>query len=162
MTTCPKCGGAVGDDAVFCPWCGERLRPSFSDTTRGIPITLDDRPDEENDEYSTAIENLPRGSALLIVQRGPGEGARYLLDAESTSVGRHPASDIFLDDITVSRHHARFDRRGAQMTISDLGSLNGTYVNRTLIDGAGILRDRDEVQIGKFRLVFCESPLGLA
>ena len=103
-----------------------------------------------------AIDALPEGSALLIVQRGPNAGARFLLDAERTTAGRRPDSDIFLDDVTVSRKHAEFVREGGQFTVRDVGSLNGTYVDRDRIDSA-VLNDGDEVQIGKYRLVFYPS-----
>ncbi|MFN8081658.1 MAG: FHA domain-containing protein [Kineosporiaceae bacterium] len=105
----------------------------------------------------TAVEALPAGSALLVVQRGPNTGARFLLDAERTTAGRRPESDIFLDDVTVSRKHAEFLRRGSQFVVRDVGSLNGTYVQRDRIDEA-VLRPGDEVQIGKYRLVFYPSP----
>ena len=103
-----------------------------------------------------AIDALPEGSALLIVQRGPNAGARFLLDADRTTAGRRPDSDIFLDDVTVSRKHAEFVREGGQFTVRDVGSLNGTYVDRDRIDSA-VLDDGDEVQIGKYRLVFHPS-----
>jgi pSer/pThr/pTyr-binding forkhead associated (FHA) protein len=106
-----------------------------------------------------AIDALPAGSALLVVQRGPNAGARFLLDAERTTAGRHPGSDIFLDDVTVSRKHAEFVRRDGQFVVRDVGSLNGTYVSRDRIDQA-VLRDGDEVQIGKFRMVFHPSKRG--
>ena len=96
---------------------------------------------------------LRRGTALLVVLRGPNAGARFLLDADEVSTGRHPDSDIFLDDVTVSRRHATFRREGDVFLVHDVGSLNGTYVNRERIDEAA-LKTRDEVQIGKFRLVF--------
>jgi pSer/pThr/pTyr-binding forkhead associated (FHA) protein len=104
-----------------------------------------------------AVEALPGGSALLIVQRGPNSGARFLLDADRTTAGRRPQSDIFLDDVTVSRKHAEFVRRGGQFVVRDVGSLNGTYVQRDRIEEA-VLRPGDEVQIGKYRLVFYPSP----
>ncbi|MDN5794595.1 MAG: FHA domain-containing protein [Intrasporangium sp.] len=100
------------------------------------------------------IGALRPGTALLIVQRGPNTGARFLLDDEAVTTGRHPDSDIFLDDVTVSRKHAVFTRQGADgYLVRDAGSLNGTYVNRERIDEA-VLTTGDEVQIGKFRLVY--------
>ena len=101
----------------------------------------------------TAVEALPAGSALLVVQRGPNTGARFLLDAERTTAGRRPESDIFLDDVTVSRDHAMVVRRGDAHHLDDLGSLNGTYVNRRRIDSQQ-LSDGDELQVGKYKLVF--------
>jgi pSer/pThr/pTyr-binding forkhead associated (FHA) protein len=99
------------------------------------------------------VDALRPGTALLVVLRGPNTGARFLLDDDEVSSGRHPDSDIFLDDVTVSRKHAVFRREGGRYHVSDVGSLNGTYVNRERIDEVA-LQTGDEVQIGKFRLVF--------
>jgi pSer/pThr/pTyr-binding forkhead associated (FHA) protein len=115
---------------------------------------------DELDNGSTATtesettEGLPSGSALLVVKRGPNAGSRFLLDQPVTSAGRHPDSDILLDDVTVSRRHAEFrlDKDGS-WAVADVGSLNGTYVNRQPVDST-VLANNDEVQIGKFRLVF--------
>jgi len=109
-------------------------------------------------EDRAAVEALPRGYALLVVQRGPNAGSRFLLDQDVTTVGRHPDSDVFLDDVTVSRRHARFERSGESFTVVDIGSLNGTYINRDRADSA-LLANGDEVQIGKFRLVFFAGGL---
>lgn len=103
------------------------------------------------------VDALPAGSALLVVKRGPNAGSRFLLDQDTTSAGRHPESDIFLDDVTVSRRHAEFRREGGDFVVVDVGSLNGTYVNREPVDTA-VLANSDEVQIGKFRLVFLTGP----
>ena len=115
---------------------------------------------DELDDASTATtdsetaEGLPSGSALLVVKRGPNAGSRFLLDQPVTSAGRHPDSDILLDDVTVSRRHAEFrlDKDGS-WAVADVGSLNGTYVNRQPVDST-VLANNDQVQIGKFRLVF--------
>jgi pSer/pThr/pTyr-binding forkhead associated (FHA) protein len=104
-----------------------------------------------------AVHALPPTSALLVMQRGPSAGARFLLDAERTTAGRSTRADIFLDDVTVSRKHAEFVREGRQFIVRDIGSLNGTYVNRSRIDQAA-LQAGDEVQIGKYRLTFHPSP----
>ncbi|HLT10663.1 MAG TPA: FHA domain-containing protein [Micromonosporaceae bacterium] len=101
--------------------------------------------------------SLPPGMALLIVRRGPNAGARFLLERDVTTSGRHPDSDIFLDDVTVSRRHAEFHRGPNGFTVRDVGSLNGTYVNRERVESA-TLNNNDEVQIGKFRLVFIAGP----
>lgn len=111
---------------------------------------------EETPDPAT-VEALPPGAALLVVKRGPNAGSRFLLDADLTTAGRHPASDIFLDDVTVSRRHVEFYRQGATFSVRDVGSLNGTYVNRERIEQAA-LSGGDEVQIGKFRLVFLAGP----
>lgn len=102
-------------------------------------------------------EGLPGGSALLVVKRGPNAGARFLLDQETTTAGRHPDSDVFLDDVTVSRRHAEFRRSEGEYEVVDVGSLNGTYVNREPRN-AQVLATGDEIQIGKFRLVFLAGP----
>jgi pSer/pThr/pTyr-binding forkhead associated (FHA) protein len=112
-------------------------------------------------EEQEAIAALPSGSALLIVRRGPNAGARFLLDADVTIVGRHPDAEIFLDDVTVSRRHAEFIRLGRSFEVRDLGSLNGTYFDGTRIDVAR-LGDRSEVQVGKYRLTFYASRADLA
>jgi FOG: FHA domain len=103
-----------------------------------------------------AVDALPRGTALLIVQRGPNTGARFLLDADVTFAGRSPRSDIFLDDVTVSRKHCQFIAHGNGHIVRDSGALNGTYVNRERVDQA-VLRKGDEVQIGKYRLTYQPS-----
>jgi pSer/pThr/pTyr-binding forkhead associated (FHA) protein len=103
------------------------------------------------------IEGLPSGSALLVVKRGPNAGSRFLLDQPVTSAGRHPDSDIFLDDITVSRRHAEFRLENGEFRVLDIGSLNGTYVNGQPVDSA-VLANGDEIQLGKFRLVFLTTP----
>jgi pSer/pThr/pTyr-binding forkhead associated (FHA) protein len=96
------------------------------------------------------------------VRRGPDTGARFLLDSDATGAGRHPDADIFLDDVTVSRRHAEFIRRGNTFELRDLGSLNGTYYEGSRIEGSVVVRDRSEVQIGKFRLTFYASRVDLA
>ena len=107
---------------------------------------------------ASGVDALPAGSALLVDKRGPNAGSRFLLDRETTSAGRHPDSDIFLDDVTVSRRHAEFRREGNDFVVVDVGSLNGTYVNREPVD-TSVLANGDEVQIGKFRLVFLTGPI---
>jgi pSer/pThr/pTyr-binding forkhead associated (FHA) protein len=116
--------------------------------------------DELTPDQIRAIEALPPGSALLIVVKGPGQGARYLMRDDQVMAGRQPENEIFLDDVTVSRHHALFTRAGDRYAVSDASSLNGTYVNRALIGGPVALRNGDEVQIGKFRLVYFTGPHG--
>ena len=103
------------------------------------------------------VEGLPSGSALLVVKRGPNAGSRFLLDQPVTSAGRGPGCDIFLDDLTVSRRHAEFRRDNGEFQIVDISSLNGTYVNGKPVASA-MLANGDEIQIGKFRLVFLIRP----
>ncbi|WP_165700082.1 FHA domain-containing protein [Ornithinimicrobium ciconiae] len=143
----------------------EREREHYGsgvDPTANLPAGTDlpaqgysfdeDLPRLSEDDQRT-VDALRPGTALLIVLRGPNTGARFLLDADEVSSGRHPSSDIFLDDVTVSRRHAVFARSEQGYEVRDVGSLNGTYVNRERID-ARLLEQGDEVQIGKFRLVY--------
>lgn len=101
----------------------------------------------------SALGALPVGSALLVAHEGPNRGARFLLDQDRVTVGRHPDADIFLDDVTVSRQHAVFEREGNNFRVVDTGSLNGTYVNHDRVDSL-VLRTGMELQIGKFRLSY--------
>jgi pSer/pThr/pTyr-binding forkhead associated (FHA) protein len=129
-------------------------------TLHAIPVPEDGFEEPEhglNQQDRTAIENLPDGSALLIVRKGPNLGARFLLDADKTIAGRHPRSEIFLDDVTVSRKHAAFLRQDDAFVVRDLGSLNGTYVGMERVDEA-VLKSGQEVQIGKYRLTFHQKP----
>ena len=148
---CPKCGSESSAEARFCSVCGTALTDPTADTTTMVAVSADRESVELSDQELAAVKELAPGNALLIVNRGQGDTNRFLIDADITNVGRHPESDIFLDDITVSRHHAKFVRSGAKLYLEDLGSLNGTYVNRTLLDGRTVLREGDEIQIGKYR-----------
>ena len=133
---CPKCGSDRPAEARFCSECGTSLVDSTGDTTTMIPVAVDTPEHVELTENEReAARALSPGNALLVVNRGSGDSNRFLIDADVTTVGRHPESDIFLDDITVSRHHAKFVRSAGHLYLEDLGSLNGTYVNRTLLDG---------------------------
>ena len=107
-------------------------------------------------EHQAAVDALPERHALLVVRAGPKAGARFLLDSDVTTVGRHPNADIFLDDVTVSRRHAEFHRHGNSFQVEDLASLNGTYYDGVRIESA-LLEEGAEVQIGKFRLTFYSS-----
>jgi hypothetical protein len=138
---------------------GEGLGETTATMTFGGPTKEGGEHREErslNDADAAAVDALPAGSALLVVQRGPSAGSRFLLDTDVVSAGRHPDSEIFLDDVTVSRRHAEFRRTGEGYTVADVGSLNGTYVNRDRIDEVA-LQGGDEVQIGKYRLVYFAS-----
>src|SRR3712207_3449121 len=146
MPFCTSCGHRNPDDAKFCSQCGTRLvtpeevaaptpAPATPDPTATMTFRApakgdqtDDRP--LNEEDAAAVDALPPGSALLVVQRGPSAGSRFLLDTDVVTAGRHPDSEIFLDDVTVSRRHAEFRRQADGFHVADVGSLNGTYVNR--------------------------------
>jgi hypothetical protein len=170
---CGRCGRPNPEGARYCSNCGAPLMRAntgsfnavpdrgpgqgadrLGETTSVIsPVAGEPEYYEESSPDYSAIDSLPPGTALLVVLRGPNEGSRFLLDSDFTSTGRHPDSDIFLDDVTVSRRHAEFYRHGDRFTVRDVGSLNGTYVNRERIEEAE-LSGGDEVQIGKFRLLF--------
>ena len=108
---------------------------------------------EVGDEAPVSVGELESGQALLLVKHGPNAGSTFMLESTVTSAGRNPDSDVFLDDVTVSRKHAEFRREGDGFYVHDQGSLNGTYVNRERVDVTK-LASNDEVQIGKFKLVF--------
>ncbi|MBP2704155.1 zinc-ribbon and FHA domain-containing protein [Microbispora sp. RL4-1S] len=154
---CTQCGHANPEDARFCSRCGSPLSasaPAPAETTSTISLdALEAETGQTLLPDRAAVEQLPPGTALLVVMRGPNAGSRFLLDSDLTTAGRHPESDIFLDDVTVSRRHVEFYRRGGHFTVRDVGSLNGTYVNRERIEESPLVGG-DEVQIGKFRLVF--------
>ncbi|MEA2686398.1 MAG: hypothetical protein QOE93_1593, partial [Actinomycetota bacterium] len=118
-----------------------------------ITFSIDVPPEAAEDEVTFDLDDIPPGAGLLVVTRGPNAGSRLSLTKPVTTIGRHPDSDIFLDDITVSRRHAEVVRREDGYYVRDAGSLNGTYLNRERIDEAP-LANGDELQIGKFRLVF--------
>ena len=171
MPYCTNCGHDNPDGSNFCAHCGTALTPGTAktaapepaptgDTTKTMPAMVEDREfDQLTVEEETAVGALPQGSALLIVQRGSNAGSRFLLDTDTVTAGRHQSSDVFLDDISVSRRHAKFLRTSDGTVVKDQGSLNGTYVNRELVDEC-LLRHGDEVQIGKFRLVYFASAQG--
>jgi pSer/pThr/pTyr-binding forkhead associated (FHA) protein len=158
---CEQCGHQNPGDSHFCARCGAPLgtdpkEPTGADQTSTISLAGLDVDDHDDLADDLLGESLPAGFALLVVQRGPNAGSRFLLDKEVTTAGRHPDSDIFLDDVTVSRRHAQFTRTGDGFVVADVGSLNGTYLNRERIEQAP-LSNGDEVQVGKFRLLFFTS-----
>jgi pSer/pThr/pTyr-binding forkhead associated (FHA) protein len=179
MPFCIECGHQNPDGAKFCSQCGNRLEQpagasggaggaagsdnpmdATSTITFGAPSKeASEHREQLNEADAAAVDALPAGSALLVVQRGPSAGSRFLLDTDVVSAGRHPDSEIFLDDVTVSRRHAEFRRTPEGYRVADVGSLNGTYVNRDRIDEVA-LQGGDEVQIGKYRLVFFASHAG--
>ena len=129
-------------------------------STQSFAEDLIDDPKEGLDEEElSAVAALPAGSALLIVKRGPSDGSRFLLDVDLTTAGRHPNAEIFLDDVTVSRKHAEFRRSEGRFSVTDLASLNGTYLNGKRVDSS-LLTDGDEVQVGKFKLTFYSAQPG--
>jgi pSer/pThr/pTyr-binding forkhead associated (FHA) protein len=141
MERCPSCGAALDGDVSVCPSCGR----SLAEVTASFP------PVGEGPE---ALEHTePTEGPVLVVRKGPEVGERFYIDRPTITVGRDPSSDIFLNDITVSRHHATLELRGSEASVTDAGSLNGTYVNGVSVDRA-ILRNGDALQIGRFQMVF--------
>ena len=149
---CNKCGHRNPADAKFCSSCGAPLEVGGDDTTVTF-MAVESSAETVDDELTVTLDELPEGMGMLVVKRGPNAGSKYLLDTDVTRAGRHPNSEIFLDDITVSRRHAEIRREEGAYRVRDVGSLNGTYVNRERIDDAA-LGNGDELQIGKFKLVF--------
>lgn len=149
MIYCPECGFQQSRGNRFCVRCGAGLIHEGEQTDATGPIPLEEiRQDVPPDALRAG--DVPS----LAVRSGEPAGTVFLLHGDLITIGRSPESDIFLDDITVSREHAQLHRAGPNYELRDLGSLNGTYVNRGRIDHASLLGDGDEVQIGKFRLVF--------
>jgi pSer/pThr/pTyr-binding forkhead associated (FHA) protein len=155
---CSQCGHEAIEGAKFCSNCGAALEPQgevdVDRTTAAIDVGAFDPP--------SSVEQLPAleaGTAMLVVIRGPNAGARYLLDRDETTVGRHPDCEIFLHDVTVSRRHSEFHRAGGEFTLRDLGSLNGTYVNGERVADKD-LKSGDEIQIGRFKLLYLDSSAG--
>jgi hypothetical protein len=145
---CRRCGYENERTAKFCSSCGEELE---DETTASIEL-LDGRRVLEQ-ELGDVLDGLSEGMGMLVVRRGPNAGSRYVLEGSETTLGRAPDSDIFLDDVTVSRQHATIKHGGDTFEISDAGSLNGTYVDRERVETA-ILQDMSELQIGRFVLTF--------
>jgi hypothetical protein len=156
---CHNCGHRNPGGVNFCSSCGTALHPESNDTTVTLQA-VDEHGETPEEEPSVTYVEVPHGAGVLVVKRGPNVGSRYILKDEVTRAGRHPESDIFLDDVTVSRRHAELLRRGdGKIVIRDVGSLNGTYVNRERTDEA-VLAGGDEVQIGKFKLVYLAAGDG--
>jgi FHA domain/zinc-ribbon domain len=148
---CARCGHQNPEDARFCSSCGAPLGPAENEETT-LTLSAVEAASEE-DELESYLDGLAPGVGLLVVRHGPNAGSSFRLEVPATAIGRHPDSEVFLDDITVSRRHVVVERDGDGYTLRDVGSLNGTYVNRKRVDEAQ-LHDRDEVQIGRYRLTF--------
>ena len=147
---CPECGFQNPETANYCTKCGALLVRDES----GADTTMSYTPEEGDEESAEIVEEIKTEGPALVVRSGGGRaGEHFLLEQESTTVGRSPDCDIFLDDVTVSRRHALVKRSNDQFLIEDQGSLNGTFLNRRRIESGG-LEDGDEVQIGKYKLTF--------
>lgn len=172
-TTADPAREAVRENALRLLWT-DRARVPFAAqwpldaVTR--PMPLSDWTHSASNRYLAAaatphptgdIAALPDGAALLVITRGPSRGGWFPLDQQVTTLGRHIDSDIYLDDATVSRRHAEFRCENGEFSLTDVGSLNGTYLNRSPVDSAPVA-DGDEIRIGKFRLAFLTTPLATA
>lgn len=144
---CGRCGHRNEPAARFCSSCGSALVEGEETLSH---TALEDR---DSTAEIAAVADLAEGTGLVIVARGPNEGSTYLVDTDAMTVGRHPDSNIFLDDITVSRRHSVIERGDGAFRIKDVGSLNGTYVNHDRVDHQTIV-DGDEIQVGRFVLIF--------
>jgi pSer/pThr/pTyr-binding forkhead associated (FHA) protein len=147
---CPQCGHQNPLNANFCSSCGADLeRGPDHNTTVTVTVPIE----SQVEEVRVELDDLPAGVGMLVVTRGPNSGSRFALDEPLVTAGRHPDSVIFLDDITVSRRHAEVRKGEGGYTVADVGSLNGTYLNRQRVEEAP-LHDGDELQIGTFKLLF--------
>ena len=146
---CSNCGHDNPEGANFCSSCGQVLPRDSEPLT--ITFALDAVPGAE--ELSVDVSDVGPGG-VLVATRGPNAGSEFALEHVITTAGRHPDSDIFLDDVTVSRRHAEIERTTNGYVVRDVGSLNGTYLNQELVEGDAEFRNGDELQVGRFKLVF--------
>jgi pSer/pThr/pTyr-binding forkhead associated (FHA) protein len=147
---CPSCGHENPLSANFCSSCGTDLMPGGEHHTT-MSVSLGD--DSASEDIEVELGELDPGVGMLVVTRGPNSGSKFALDQPLVTAGRHPDSDIFLDDITVSRRHAEIRHADDGYHLVDVGSLNGTYLNRQRVEDA-VLHDGDELQVGTFKLLF--------
>ena len=155
---CTNCGHKNAATARFCSSCGMALDADSGEETTMTFAPVDATGEILDEDVAMALGELHE-TAMVVVKRGPNAGSKFVLEGEVTRAGRHPDSDIFLDDITVSRRHAEIHRAADGYLVRDAGSLNGTYLNRERIEEAP-LSNGDELQIGKFRLVFFAGGAG--
>ena len=148
---CQACNHRNDFGSNFCSSCGERIGGGPDDPTAAIPVI--DNHDHLDREHLSDREAFGESIGILIVDDGPKGGSRYALDEAVTTAGRHPDSTIFLDDVTVSRRHVEIKSDAGVYTAKDVGSLNGTYINKKLIEESELV-DGDELQIGRFKLLF--------
>ena len=150
---CAACGKNNPAESAYCGQCGAYLTVGGHEGETTITLTPVEADVEQEEEIHVPEDELIGGAAMLVVKRGPSAGTRFVIAKDVTTAGRHPESDIFLDDITVSRCHVEIRRNEEGFRIIDMGSLNGTYVNKLRVEEAD-LSSGDEIQIGKFRLIF--------
>jgi pSer/pThr/pTyr-binding forkhead associated (FHA) protein len=155
MTRCKECNFDNPENNDACEKCGTPLvETKVSDDDTTIIISPSEVEIEKKEEKTIiTIEEMKEEQPALLVLKGPNKGDKFILKKDEVTMGRHPESDIFLSDITVSRNHAKVVHKEGRFTIFDSGSLNGTYLNGKPVDEAS-LSDKDEIQIGKFKLMF--------
>lgn len=153
---CNNCGHRNAEGANFCSSCGQALE-RVAEEPSTITFTMENL--TAGEEIEVDVADVGPGG-VLVATRGPNSGSEFALEHVITTIGRHPDSDIFLDDVTVSRRHVEVERTGSAHVVRDVGSLNGTYVNRTIIDGAVPIENGDEVQVGRFKLVYVAGAEG--
>lgn len=153
MSVCPECGSEVSAGMKFCSECGTRLDPGGTTVSYSPSFAADD--DDGNEGASSGAPVSAKGAALIELDQVEGTAGRRMHDVgvDAVTIGRVPQCDIFLDDVTVSRRHAEVLRGDRGFRIRDVGSLNGTYVNRVRVDSVD-LRNGDEIQVGKYRFKF--------
>ncbi len=149
---CPSCTHKNDFGANFCSSCGERIGGGPDAKTEALSV-VEVADEAETISHQADREGFDESVGLLVVDEGPKSGSRYALDSDVITAGRHPESDIFLDDVTVSRRHVEISHDGARYRARDVGSLNGTYINKELVDDEELV-DGDELQIGRFKLIF--------
>lgn len=149
---CNNCGHRNPEGANFCSTCGAALQPEDPSSDTTVTFTVDLEGDGE-EEFTLPLDELEEGKAIIVVRHGPEAGTRFSFDKDVVTCGRDPSSDIFLNDVTVSRKHAEFRKENNRFYIVDGGSLNGTFVNRKRVEKKP-LANGDDIQIGKFKLVF--------
>lgn len=154
MARCPQCDHENAEGSALCEKCGTAIVEGMTDADKTIILSPAEVEVETKEEKIVIpIEKMKEKHPTLLVLKGPNKGDKYQVDKDEITLGRHPESDIFLDDITVSRNHAKIRTENGSFEIEDAGSLNGTYVNNKQVDTAK-LEDQDEIQIGKFKLMF--------
>ena len=150
---CPECGFLNGEGANYCQKCGAYLNPQ-TESRQGEPTTATYRVGETGELIPVDVEAIAETGAALVIRSGGGRvGESFPLERDRMTIGRRPDSDVFLDDVTVSRDHAVLVQRGGEWYLDDSGSLNGTYVNRRRIESHK-LQDGDELLIGKYKLTY--------
>ena len=148
---CNNCGHRNPSGSNFCSSCGQPLDRSVEGDLNTVTFSLDQN--HQPDDVEISLDEVGT-DGVLVATRGANAGSEFRLEHVITNIGRHPDSDVFLDDVTVSRRHVEVERTRKCFVVRDVGSLNGTYVNQRQIDGDYQLENGDELQVGKFKLVF--------